>query len=41
MKIRQNKGSEEDTYFEIKNASASGALSGPQTPGSQTNVSAN
>ena len=33
----------EDTYFEVKNATASGALalSGPQTPGLHSVVSAN
>ena len=30
----------EDTYFEVKNATASGAPSGSQTLGLQTNVSA-
>ena len=31
----------QDTYFEVKNVTASGAPSKPQTPGLQINVSAN
>ena len=31
----------EDTHFEVKNATASGAPSGPQILGLQTNVSTN
>ena len=31
----------EDTYFEVKNATASGAPSGPQSLGLQSFVSAN
>ena len=31
----------EDTYFEVKNATASGSPSGPENLGLQNNVSAN
>ena len=31
----------ENAYFTVKGSPASGALSGPQTPGLQSNVSAN